>query len=242
MSIFKKLLGRGKSERVQTPRPPRIRVTALHRVAFRHLANGQGRSAQVPISNVSTRGMGLLRPQLGELNVGDGLKGELEINQNVFGIEGLVRHLSEAVVGCEFMGPMDDLGRAVEEYFRIEICGLKLNRVDETFLKKDPAGKVAWFTDGGQNEVYFVSDRDGILSFHVSFLGNYIEGGRSKILRCGHIIDEAPNATKHKGSNLLDLAPDVSEEVLKLGHLLVDNVEKMPAEQAQMLKALLQKS
>lgn len=238
MSIFKKLLGVGKSERVHTLRPPRVRITTLHRVLFRQLVSGK--EACIPVGNISTQGMGLLRAQAKAPALGQRIEGELEVNDSSFKVASEVRHLGDAIVGCQFVGAYDPLSRAIEEYFRVEICALQLYPVDEAYLKHDPAGQVRWFTDGKQNEVYFVADGDGILTFHVSFLGNYIEGGRGKVLRCGHVIEDLPS-TKHKGSSLLDLSPQISEEVLRLSHQLIDSLESLPAAEAGLLKALLKK-
>lgn len=239
MSIFKKLFGSSKSERVHVARAPRIRVTALHRILFQQMTAGNG-VRPVSLGNVSTQGMGLLRAQGDLLRLGEMLRGELVVNEMSFPIESEVKHLSDSVVGCRFLSPQEVLTRAIEEYFRVEICALRLNRVDESYLKKEPEGQVFWFTDGLQNEVYFVLDQNGILRFHISFLGNYIEGGRARPLRCGHIVEDAKPDSKHKGSNLLDLTDDVTDDVLKLCCLLIDNLEKLPADQAHALKSHLQ--
>lgn len=238
MSILKKLFGPGKSDRVHPARRPRVRITALHRILFQWAKSGS--EQPTALGNISTQGMGLLRADAPDAARGEWVEGRLIVSNDEFRVSGEVRHLSDSIVGCRFNGSFDELSLAIERYFRIEICALRLKQVDEAYLKKDPAGRVSWFTDGRQNEVYFVTDDSGIRSFHVSFLGNYIEGGRGKLLRCGHIIEDAPDqATKHKGSALLDLSPETSDEVLKMSHLLIANLEKIPADQAKLLKEFL---
>ncbi len=181
-----------------------------------------------------------MRRDIGEIQTGQKIAGELKLIERGYSVELEVRHLSEHVVGCLFLGATDVLAKAIEEYFRIEILALRLNRVDEAYLKQDPNGRVSWFTDGGQNEVHFVSDDQGVLNFHMSFLGNYIEGGRGRSLRCGHIVEDT--RIYHKGSALLDLSEPVTDEILGLGQLLIDNVENLPVPQAAAIKTFLKRT
>jgi hypothetical protein len=243
MSILKNLKkwfgeSRKSQERALVLRPPRVRVTTLHHILF-HRLKDRSRNP-ISLGNISVKGMGLIRAGAPDARSGMRIKGELEINATGFVIDSEVRHESGSVLGCQFLGEFDALSQAVENYFRIEICALRLNRVDEAYLKSDPAGQVSWFTDGRQNEVYFVTDANGILSFHVSFLGNYIEGGRTVPLRCGHVVEDT-EIRGHKGSTLSALDQSVSADILALGHMLIDNLEKIPDDQAKLLKTLLKK-
>lgn len=239
MSILKRLFAKKpqEPERDFIPRPPRVRIKPLHRVTFLRFRDA-GRD-EISLGNISTKGMGLLRREIENAPIGAPMRGELAINDGSFLLESEVRHQSEHLIGCQFVGANEPLVKAIEHYFRIEILGMRLNQVDQAFLKQDPMGRVSWYTDGKQNEIYFVFDADGVHSFHVSFLGNYIEGGREKALRCGHIVEDTSfNQNKHKGSALLDLSQPISDEVLSLGSLLIENVE-MPNEHIDALKALL---
>ncbi len=241
MSMIKTFLARlmkSTNPRSFPSRPPRVRVTTLHRILFQRLRDSL--RDPLELANISTQGIGLMRRNVGAIQTGQKITGELMINENGYPIELEVRHLSEHVVGCQFIGSTPVLTKAIEEYFRIEILALRLNRVDEAYLKQDPNGRVSWFTDGGQNEVHFVSDEQGVLNFHMSFLGNYIEGGRGRPLRCGHIVEDT--RIYHKGSALLDLSEPVTDEILELGKLLIDNVENLALDQAVAIKVLLRRT
>lgn len=234
MSFLKRLFSGNKP--AQVPRAPRIKVGVLHRVAFRPTPGREG--SPLLLSNISTRGMGLLR-RGDTISVGQKLKGNLEINKESFDLEAEVKHQTAMTLGCEFQGSFDAVSRAVEEYFKLEICALKLNKVDEAYLKRDPAGQVTWFTDGKQNEVYLVSDSNGVASFHLSFLGNYVEGGRGKVLRAGHIVED--DRMNYRGSDMLELTADVSDQILAHGRTLVANVGGLSDESVQQLQSFLAK-
>ena len=122
----------------------------------------------------------------------------------------------------------------------MEICGLQLKKIDPKFLKQVPNGQIVWFTDGNANEVYFLMDKNGVQEFHLTFLGNYVEGGRNKALRAGYVVEEFDvKQTTHKGSDLLEMGPGIENEVLFLGIQLVENTEQMPKEQRELLVKLL---
>lgn len=138
------------------------------------------------------------------------------------------------------MGDFFAASKAIEQYFKVEICSLRLNRVSDVYLQRDPAGQVVWFTDGNQNEIYYVWGQSGIVKFHLSFLGNYIEGSPGSPLRWGYVVEDAA-IHKHKRSSLLQLKEEASDEVLQYGKLLIENVKELPNDHAQRLTALLQK-
>jgi hypothetical protein len=245
MSIFKKVIAGWdkvikKQQREFVDRQPRFSIRPLHRVVFH--CQLENKRHLLTVSNISKSGIGLLRRQFHDVEIGTTLQGEVEINGNGFPIEALVRHRTESVIGCQFKGSLSELSQAVHEYFRIEILALMLNPVSEAYLKPVSSGRAAWFTDGQHNELYFVFDDRGILKFHLSFLGNYIEGGREDRVRCGYIIeDSSAGMNKYKGPPILDLKDSASAEMLQLGELLIDGIQKLPPDQAHALKALLQK-
>jgi len=240
MSFFKKLFKKDRrSSQAFAPRAPRIKISELHNVVFHRRSVTS--IDPIALTNISTKGLGLKRTHMGDVQIGAVIKGDIEINDRRWPIEAEVRHLNESTLGCQFVGQTEAVSRAIQEYFRVEICGLQLNPVDEAYLKKDPLGRVTWFTDGRQNEIHMVCDEQRkILSFHMAFLGNYIEGGADLPVRCGHIVeDSAFGVEKHKASALVDLSDETSVEILRLATLLIDQVEKLPFDQARQLKALL---
>lgn len=239
MSFFKKLFSSKAPDQSQEiffrPRPPRVRLTEKHQVKFIH---SSGR--ELPLANVSIKGMAVCREQNDGYAAGNNILGKMLVDNDSFNVDAKIRFVSNAVAGCEFMGETIGLRQAIERYFRVEILGLNLRPVDKAFLKPDPAGEVSWFTDGRQNEVYCVTDDDGIVSFHISFLGNYIEGGRTKPLCSGYINEDASTAgPSHKGSALLAVTDGLSTEMEQLACALVDHVEKMPSDLKEALRALM---
>jgi hypothetical protein len=119
---------------------------------------------------------------------------------------------------------------------------MRLNKVDPAYLKPDPRGQVVWFTDGRHNEVYAVVDASGILDFHLTFLGNYVAGGRSKPVVCGYVKeDNEKDAPGHKSSALIDSSGAPTSEMLALASVLIQNVDKMPLDlKNEFKKALAQ--
>lgn len=231
MSLFKKLFGgKGASDKSSLfkDRSPRVRLTPLHRVSF--FPSSEKTDIPILLSNISVTGMGLLAADAPEYKVGQEIAGSLHINNENFEIGARVRHVSQRVYGCEYIAHDSLLQQAIEQYFRVEILALNLTSVDESFLKPDPHGKVSWFTDGRQNEVYCVSDRDGLLNFHMTFLGNYIEGERGKPLRAGFTRedDESSDDPGHKQAALLEFSDIDTPTILDLASMLIRNVEKMP--------------
>jgi hypothetical protein len=234
MSLLKKLFG-GKEERTFQPREPRVFLNETHRVAFTMLEPVGPR--QVRLRDVSIGGLSIEQKDVPELKVGDLIKGRVEIDSQSFEVDCEVRHISKGIAGCLLTRPSGDYKRALESYLRVEILGLKLIKVDESYLKPDPAGQVSWFTDSGGSEVYCVHDDEGVVNFHVSFLTNYVQGGRAKKLLCGYIDEGIRKGVNRINAALIKPLDVPSPEMLRLAGVLVQNVEKMPAE----LKAEIQK-
>jgi hypothetical protein len=220
------------------PRAPRVRLSPLHRVVFQRKENG--RVMTLRLANISRVGMGLIRQNIfGER--GDVFSGELQINDRFFAVDAEIKQASNNVVGCEFVqGATSELTAAVNGYFKVEICGLELKPVAKKFLKADPNGEVFWLTDGGTNEIYLVRDESGIHNFHVSFLGHYIEGGRTTPLQAGHVVEEFDTDVRGlKPSSLLDVTRAIDSEVLFLGTLLIENADELSLEVKNQLLSCL---
>lgn len=232
MSLFKKLFGRNPSEPSLgplPPRPPRVVLNDFHRVFFA-LKRSDGVSVPLHVVNLSVGGMALPRIAVEGADVGLGFDGRLAVDTVDFPVSCRVRHVSENNLGCEFIDSHPDLRRAIESYLRVEILALKFRRIDSSVLKADPRGETLWFTDGGTNELHAVRDAQGLVEFHVTFLGNYLEGGRGKSLRGGFIQASTSEKTfAFKGSDLLDLKP-VEPEMLALVHGLITRLDALPGD------------
>lgn len=244
MSFFKKIFGADKADAVSRhkliSREPRIALSEHHRIMFTSAKPVFDKA--VRLANISSKGLAIVRADAPRLTVGDELEGRLRIEAVDFEIAASVRHLTERIVGCAILADNPELRRAIESYLRVEILGMKLSKVDPAYLKPDPRGQVVWFTDGRHNEVYAVVDASGILDFHLTFLGNYVAGGRLKPLVCGYVKeDNEKDVPGHKSSALIDSSGAPTNDMLALASVLIQNVDKMPVDlQDEFKKALVQ--
>ncbi len=237
MSLFKKLFSSGlvkNNKREHTWRPNRVQVRDLHNVRFVSKDSGE-----LAIANVNSRGVGFIRPESLVLQVGQNLHGRFYVEGSEFDSQAIIRHLSAKVIGCEFQNSSQDLIRAIDNYFRVEILAMSLVLVQEKFLQPDPRGRVVWLTDSRQNEIYLVEDQNGIVDFHISFLGMYLEGQRGMATKAGWIVDdENLGAAKAKASALIRYDAASSVEIKQLGRLLVNNATDLDAEKKKQLLQL----
>ena len=171
---------------------------------------------------------------------GQSFKGLLLIDSQEIAVQARVRHVSKILAGCEFADQSTALRRAVESYLRVEISALSLRPVDEMYLKPDPRGQVSWFTDGKQNEVYCVTDAAGLAAFHMTFLGNYIEGSRGKTLTGGLVNEDDAESDHQKGSSLLEMNAFLRPEMANLALTFIQNVERMSPETRKEIERYIQ--
>lgn len=249
MSLFKKIFGKNAADPAQSAhrsREPRILLQPLHRITFREKESGQ----HLGLGNLSGGGMGLLHQNDPRLRLDATIGGLLTIDKDEFEIEARVRHIGSVLAGCEFRNAHDPsdpervrLRRSIENYFRVEILALNLRPVDPAYLKQDPRGATHWLTDGRQNEVYCVTDSEGVVAFHLSFLGHYVEGARGKATSGGAIVETSTEERPgHKGSALLDLSRHLDPETRALAKSFVQNVVRSPPDVRESLQKLLDQS
>jgi hypothetical protein len=241
MSILKKIFSGGKAQEPESKRiqrEPRITLGEHHRIVFK--ADKPVFEHVLRLANISSKGLAIRRADAPSLHVGDSVQGHLQIDAADFAIATSVRHITDVIAGCAILGDHPELRRAIESYLRLEILGVRLNKVDEAYLKPDPRGRVMWFTDGRNNEAYAVLDSHGIVEFHLTFLGNYVAGGRDKAIVCGYVKEEAPkDEPGHKSSALIDSSGAPTEDMLALAQALIQNIEKMPQDlKTEFLKIL----
>ncbi len=224
MSFLKKLFGKTPDEKTLRARAPRVSVTPLHRLSF--VASWK---KDLELNNISTGGMAICRDDHEGVWQKDGVvSGLLKVDRDEFPVSARVRHVTQLIAGCEFVDPPAGLTHAIEAYLRVEILALNLRKVDPGYMKKDARGEALWFTDGRQNELFCVVDASGLVAYHVSFLGNYFEGGRDKKVKGGLINEDAEESRQHKGSALIDMNRALSPEMVRLAKSFVQNVEQLP--------------
>lgn len=224
-------------------REPRIRLVNLHRIQFLPLeiqtsvdTSSAGPASlrklsdkTVDLFNISTKGMGILFDSTGKFKLGDDWGGKLSINESAFDVEGKVRHVSPTMTGFEFTSPTIPLRDHIREYLKVEISAVQLRPVAEAYLKPDPRGRINWFTDGKQNEFYAISDDKGLVAFHMSFLGHYLEGARGERVRGGMVRDDGDSeeTSHHKSSDLVDLGSELAPDLAQLAARFLQNIEKL---------------
>ena len=235
MSFFKKIFGKSEPNKpgyAFTQRYPRVPLSPLHKISFRFVDSKTDRTLN--LANISVGGMAVVHggdsSLLGIFQDGQPIQGFVEIDSKEVAIQARVRHVSKLLAGCEFTDQSAALRKAVESYLRVEISALSLRPVDEMYLQADPRGQVSWFTDGKQNEVYCVTDDKGLAAFHMTFLGNYIEGSRGKPLSGGLVNEDEGGSDRQKGSSLLEMNSFFKPEMANLALTFIQNVERMSPE------------
>ncbi len=235
MSILKKLsktfAGKSGAEsptnRLQIQRAARVMVTPLHRISFRPVGS---EANLLGLRNISIGGMALICDRVVKWASEDLIRGLLTVDKKEFQIEARIRHLSDVLAGCEFTGENLTLKRAIEDYLRVEILALNLRPIGQAYLKPDPRGKAQWLTDGKANELYCVSDDQGLVAFHMSFIGHYVEWTREAGVRAGSVRPNEDDRPYHKGAELLDLSKSLTRETISLAKVFVQNVERVADE------------
>jgi hypothetical protein len=244
MSILKKIFGASaaekeirKAQKALKARPPRVVVTPLHRIFFRPTSD---QSRNLNLGNVSVGGMAVIHENAKGFTKDGIIGGTLIIDTHEIAIEARIRHLTEAIAGCEFIDQNLSLKRSVEQYLRVEILALNLTQVSESYLKPDPRGKTLWLTDGRQNELFAIIDSEGVVAFHLSFVGTYVEGGRGQIPRVGNTQEKVSEMPGHKGSTLVGhVSAEVSRETIVLARVFIQNIDRAAQEVRDQLGALL---
>lgn len=202
-------------------------VLPLHNLALR-LSAGAG--AAVPITNISTAGLGLLRAGMEQVpETGGRIEGALELEGRRLDTILRVAHVSPTVIGCAFEEPSADLKAAILRYFEVEISAVEMKEISPAFLKADPDGTPHWFRGRNNCELFFVTDsRDGLVRFSMAFFGNMVEGGLSEETRFGHVVDtvdeEAEFKPGYKASALVSWAPDPERDLSELARRFLKGV------------------
>jgi hypothetical protein len=113
--------------------------------------------------------------------------------------------------------------------------------MNSEYMKRDPEGDAVWFTDGGSNELYFVVKDGAVRRFHMSFLGNYLEGSAGRPLRTGHVMEESDDSGSRlaKGSAMVDLAEGTSRQAIELARQVLRNIGELSEERREAIERLI---
>ncbi len=207
-------------------RAVRVQVTPLHDVEF-EIIEGSLRKT-VRVANISVYGLGLVRddtmawPATGEV-----LHGILTLQKTQTPLKLKIRHHAPRVVGCEFMEAPAPLRNQILSFFEVELAGVEMIKVRSDLLQKPPKGEPHWYRGGDQAELYFVTLQDQIESFHMSFLGWYLQASERESLRMGRVMDDdsvAKDRPAYKPSDLIRFEP-LSDPVLNAAARLILSVQ-----------------
>jgi len=249
MSFFKRIFAKKSDDEAvkgEYPnRQPRVHLHPLHHVHF----HADGVKNALDVANISSGGMAIFYREDLSVKVGGQVCGIVSIDKDEFAIEARIRHIFGVLAGCQFNhdGNQDlsasehiRLKRAVENYFRIEVLALSLHPVSPAFMKQEERGTSHWVTDGRQNEIYAVMDGKGLVIFHLSFVGHYVEGGRGCALQAGFVHERGHHDRPgHKAAAMLDLSRMPNAETLRLTLAFVQNATRFPAEIRREIEEIL---
>ena len=235
MSWWQKL--QGKKSRLAVEREARLRVIDQNKVSFLIKPN-----QNVEIQNISSGGIAIPRTTLFNAEVGQIISGELNfLKRQSFNLQAKVAHLSSSTIGMSFNEQTAELAIALNQFFRAEMVGARLRLVDKKYLKVPQNGEPLWLTDGQENELYVVFDQSGILSFHMTFLGHYVEGGPDKKLVVGQVAkgSEDRKQNMQAESELITFNDSARASTLQLAREYVMNAAGIPAARLEQLLKLL---
>lgn len=228
----------------------RLKVEDHEKIAF--VIKDEGLQIQkLSVQNISVGGIGLLVSHFPNADLSRNIEAELRITSqtraeniplsSTFKISATVVHITATTVGLRFNTVSPELEFALEQYFKAELLGTRLNVVDKKFLKTENDILPIWLTDGRANEIYILADKTGILNFHLGFLGHYIEGEKGKKLRVGQITQSTngERSNKYKGSELIDMTPKAELTSVRLARDFVANAKGIEASLLEELLGML---
>lgn len=225
----------------------RLKIADEEKISF-YIKDETRKIQKLKVQNISLGGIGLNRADFPNADLSRNIEAELRIesdkvSENVsstasFKVLATIVHISETTVGLRFNMITPEFEMALEQYFKAELLGAKLNLVDKKYLKPENNILPIWLTDGRNNEIYILADKSGILNFHLNFMGHYVEGEKDKRVRVGHII-QTEKSQINKGSDLISMDPQVHKSSLSLARDFVSNARGIETPiQNELLKML----
>lgn len=223
-------------------RSPRIWIRSSHKI---YLRCRRGSSwIEFNVVNVSTEGVCLVHLGPAGYVVGVHLHGELILENRTYVTELDVVWTKYSFLGCRFSGDSGGLQAAIREYFRVELLGLKLSPINRKFLKTDHRGEVYWYSDGIDNELYFVvkdADTHGIqiVYFAMSFWGHFLEWSPNHLLGYGIIESRGEPLGLAKYSDVIRVQTDIPSDVNTSAIQIIKLIQNLAPElQEQMIHIL----
>ena len=235
--------------RAWVDRSLRLRIADPEKISF-YIKDESLEIKKLSVQNISSGGIGLLLADFPNAGLGRNIEAELRIMSSLqsnntqkfatFKVHATIVHVNESTVGLSFSQVNPEFELALDQYFKAELLGTKLNLVDKKYLRPENNIIPLWLTDGRDNEIYILADKSGIISFHLCFLGHYVEGDKESAIRVGQIAAtmSEDSIKKYKASDVIEMTPRAQQSSLRLARDFVTNAKAVPPE---ILKELLSK-
>jgi hypothetical protein len=207
------------------PRALRVKSAPLSEIYF-HLQY-KGKVVNCAVENLSTTGLGLICNEM-SLPLHKPMTGELELNGKKIPLKIKMTRTIDNFYGAQIMDGVVQYKNEIYSYYKMEFLASSLNKVDPKFLKKIEGEEIRWFFDGKNNELYYTVDQTGVISFHICFMLNYIEGGRNQKLRTGKVDEGQNKVMALKESNLIKFDTVLNEDVLKQARTIINCISELP--------------
>ncbi len=208
-------------------RTPRIQIKALRKIFFRPQDPSLGK--KMIVLNVSTTGIGLKPPSsFALIEEGEEIVGTLESRNKKINVTLLPVHKSAHFIGCAFVKPSIELQNWISLYFDVELAAMKLVGISPSHLsqKSTPGEEVRWFFGKENCELYYVHRQNALNHFHLSFFGNYFEGGANLPVRFGYLIEDL-EIQRFKRSSMIRLMTKIPPDLLNKAIHFVEAIEDL---------------
>jgi hypothetical protein len=209
-NLFKKNKSRAASKEHKT-RAHRIKLAPIEEVYFSLKLNGSPLRCRV--ANLSTSGIGLLTEN--ELESGKTISGTLHLKEKEIPLKINTIFVSTGICGAHFVECPEEFKNEILNHFKMQYLGSLMCKVNPAYLQKNEDGEVHWFVDGARNELHYVVDKDGIINYHMTFLKNYLQGGRNLPVRTGRINHSKNKDMMVKASHSIDFDEQPNSKIIE---------------------------
>ena len=224
----------------QLKRPPRVNILQLHGIYFDLVEPIKG--GALKITNISSTGIGFTRDSLEQWPAaGSIIKGHLYILDQEIAAALKIVHISPEIAGCSIHGSTRPISAILARYFDVELAAINLSQVAPKYLKKPAKGTANWFRGADNCELYMVVDQDSIISFNITFFGNYIEWDGKEIsfgMIYGNPLSDGPT---FKSSELINPLRSIPEEISLGAIKFINNIKELKQKQRECLKNILER-
>lgn len=200
-------------------RAPRVRLSPLNHIEFH--SKTPTSSSPLYLANLSASGVGLIRGSFSDWpEEGDTLEGDFLVGDVKYPATLRIVHFSPLVVGCTLEDPSPDLQKMITGYFDLELSAVTMKKQVSEHDNK-------WFFGENNCELFLEKDGNRIMHFHLTFFGNYIEGGRDREITIGYNPEE-----------MYPLSDDILTSALRL----IANIQDLTALEREVISDALKKA